>query len=212
MSKMISVIMPSLLKPYGMSIGLVCATNRRDKLIRAIDSFILQNCHSELILISDECDETVQIYKELYSKFPNIICDRVTHETDFSGKPRTRGLELATGDLICYLDNDDFFGVGHLDQIGNQFTDEVDWVYYNDHIVNRFINMEHYTYKVRDIQKACGHITTGAFAHRNIKGLVWPDGYDHDWRLLSSNFLDKPNKKIDLCSYNTCHTANGGNF
>ena len=34
-----------------------------------------------------------------------------------------------------YLDADDVWGKTHMETIMNQFSDEVDWVYYDDYLV-----------------------------------------------------------------------------
>jgi glycosyltransferase involved in cell wall biosynthesis len=206
----ISVILPSLLRNYGPEMKAVCASRRKEKLVRAISSFLRQTYGDrELILVSDGCDETKKVYNELYSNSKDIHFIQVEHKSLFSGVPRTKGLEISTGDLVCYLDSDDFLGPLHLESVVKQFTPEVSWVYYNDKIVKSFKSFDSYSFDTRNVQICHGSIGTSSFSHRRVPGLMWPEGYGHDWFFIKENFINKPTKKIENCDYNVCHLIIG---
>ena len=113
----ISIIMQSYLGEYNGS--------REDsikKFNRAVESFknqIYKNC--ELIIVADGCMLTFNTYMAKYLNEPNIkiayvdkkgvgkMYDNVTEDKKFyRGLPRQIGLEMATGEIISYMDSDDF--------------------------------------------------------------------------------------------------------
>ena len=113
----ISIIMQSYLGEYNGS--------REDsikKFNRAVESFknqIYKNC--ELIIVADGCILTFNTYMAKYQSDPNIkiayvdkkgvgkMYDNVTEDKKFyRGLPRQIGLEMATGEIVSYMDSDDF--------------------------------------------------------------------------------------------------------
>lgn len=109
--------------------------NPEIKLERAINSFISQTyMDSELILISDNCDKTEEIYKNKFSnieriKFESINDDskKMYHQSSdgvfFRGYPRQKGLEISTGNVICYLDSDDFITPAYLEHLASLWSE-----------------------------------------------------------------------------------------
>ena len=113
----ISIIMQSYLGEYNGS-----RTNAIDKFIRAVDSFnnqIYKNC--ELIIVADGCVNTFNVYMAKYQTNSNIkiafvdkkgvgkMYDNVTEDKKFfRGLPRQIGLEMATGEIVTYMDSDDY--------------------------------------------------------------------------------------------------------
>jgi len=114
----ISIIMQSYLGNYPGS--------RKDpavKFMRAVKSFqeqLYKNC--ELIIVADNCEQTKQIYQIHYQHESNIRLvyvsrqpnERNTYVKDregmkyFRGYPRKVGVGAATGDIITYMDSDDY--------------------------------------------------------------------------------------------------------
>lgn len=116
----ISIIMQCYLDSYNDS--------RSDSVLkfeRVIESFKKQkykNC--ELIIVSDGCSLTKKVYEELYKNIDNIkfaYYDRTGYpkmydivETPkgraryFRGKARGIGCSIASGDIITYMDSDDY--------------------------------------------------------------------------------------------------------
>jgi len=91
------------------------------KFLRAVESFINQNDKdSELIIVSDSCQIVHKLYYEHFKSEPRIkyvFVDKDVpsmYEGTNDGKPYYRGLprqvgrSLASGEIISYMDSDDF--------------------------------------------------------------------------------------------------------
>lgn len=134
----ISIIMQSYLGEYNGS--------REDsikKFNRAIESFknqLYKNC--ELIIVADGCILTFNTYMAKYQNDSNIkiayvdkkgvgkMYDNVTEDKKFyRGLPRQIGLEMATGEIVTYMDSDDYllpkFTLGILSSYN--MKPEADW-------------------------------------------------------------------------------------
>jgi glycosyltransferase involved in cell wall biosynthesis len=125
MSLGFSIIMQSYLDLYNGS--------RKDpekKFIRAVNSFLSQtHKNNELIIVSDDCDITEKLYLENFKDIKNIIYERVENKERkrmysledgkkvFRGYPRSVGQEIATKDVIGYMDSDDIILPSHLSNI-----------------------------------------------------------------------------------------------
>ena len=96
----VSVIMASRLGYYEGS-----ASNREERFIRAVNSFISNSYQNkELIISSDGCHITNRLFDEYYKDYSNIKLiygDRP--ENDFMGIVRQRGIDESTGDVICFF-------------------------------------------------------------------------------------------------------------
>ncbi len=113
----ISIVMQAYLGDYPGS-----RTDSINKFRRAVKSFqaqLYKNC--ELIIVSDGCNKTHQIYAREFQKDPSIkfvYIDKKETPTMYTstddgnkyyrGYPRKVGVGAATGDLITYMDSDDF--------------------------------------------------------------------------------------------------------
>lgn len=113
----ISVVMQSYLGDYPGS-----RTNPEQKFIRAVDSFLAQTHNEkELIIVSDGCSKTIDIFSSLYAKNKEIkfiyihknddirMYEKKGDKTYHRGIPKKIGCSYASGDLITYLDSDDIF-------------------------------------------------------------------------------------------------------
>lgn len=177
-TKKVSVIMASYLGNFSNA-----ATNREKKYIRAVKSFINQSYENkELIIVADGCLRTFEIYQENWLDNPQIECIIIEKQPIYSGEVRSEGLRHATGDLICYLDNDDLFGKTHLELIVSQFTDDMDWCYYNDYLV---LSSDFKKLMMREVGPRWSSIGTSSIAHRNFPELkekgIFSNGYSHDF-------------------------------
>lgn len=114
----ISIVMQSFLGNYPGS--------RKDpvvKFMRAVDSFKQQlytNC--ELVIVADDCMQTKNLYDIHYKNEKNIRLVLVSRQAKemstyakneegqkyFRGFPRQVGVGASTGDLITYMDSDDY--------------------------------------------------------------------------------------------------------
>jgi glycosyltransferase involved in cell wall biosynthesis len=128
----ISVIMQSYLGDYPGS-----RTNPEEKFIRAVRSFLDQtHDDKELIIISDGCRITESLY---YNYFKNIgqsikfhyleksgpnMFENINGSKLFRGTPKKIGCEIASGDIISYLDSDDFILKNRLSDINKAWEEK----------------------------------------------------------------------------------------
>jgi len=193
-----SVIMPVYLGDYPTR-----GANPEYKFKRAVDTYLLQEFKdSELIIISDGCEKAKGIWAEHFADNNKIKFEMISKQELFSGKVRQQGMEIAEGELICYLDADDIFGVKHLQIISDNFdTTAVDWVYYNDYIV---VN-EHLNILERGVRPIHLYIGTSCIAHKRSIGAVWGNHYEHDWAFINDYLKKYPSAKIPTPQYYVCH-------
>jgi len=124
-----SVIMQSYLGDYPGS-----RKNPEEKFIRAVDSFLKQKHNEkELIIISDGCKITEKLYYDYFKSLGNIIKYHYLEKNSqnmfennngslfFRGTPKKIGCEIASGDIISYLDSDDIILENRLSDINNEW-------------------------------------------------------------------------------------------
>lgn len=184
--KKVSVIMASYLGSYDGR-----TSNPEQKFIRAVKSFLSQTYENkELIICADGCDRTEQIYNEQFSQFENVKCVKIPKQPVYGGEVRNSGINIATGEIISYLDNDDVLGKNHLQIIMDEFTDDVDLVYYDDYLV---MSPDFKKLHLRLNETRYGSIGTSSITHRNFNdekfkdvknNLKWDTGYGHDWLMV----------------------------
>ncbi len=194
--------MPVYLKEYE-----GCATKQNQKFVRAVKCFIEQSYKdSELVIVSDGCDATEQIYNAKFSSYENIRLVKIEKQLLFSGNVRQAGLNVAKGDIITYLDADDIIKPHHLKAIANSINDNT-WIYYNDWVFNG------YDERLRIVTLTQGSAGTSCIAHVNKKDINWTncDGYGHDWmfiKRLMFNTIDNKNfEKVEGMGYVVMHIA-----
>lgn len=201
----ISVIMPVYLQPYPNS-----ATNLSYKFMRAVNSFIEQEFKdAELVIIADGCNKAESVYNLYFNQVNNIHFKRIDRQIPFSGIVRQTGIEMAQGEIICYLDADDLIGKKHLNII-NEFFDLslYDWAFYDDHVI---VDTQ-FNYSTRNVSINYAYIGTSTIAHKKSLEVVWGDGYGHDWRLIEQYLMNRPGIKIPTPQYYVCHTPAGNDF
>ena len=189
------------------------APNRKDldrKFVRAVNSFLSQTHQDkELIIIADGCQITEYLYDEHFKNNPLVKFKLLDKQSLYSGNIRNAGLEMADGDIISYLDSDDVIGKKHLEIIANEFSDNIDYVYYNDWMV---MDKGFKKFQKRYVDQRWASIGTSSISHRNmdiVKG-AWFDGYGHDFLfMLKLNALGLRHKKLKTNSqYFVAHYAN----
>lgn len=207
----ISVIMASYLREYTNS-----AKNKEKKFVRAVNTFLNQTySNKELIIIADGCTRTYELYQEKFEDKEEVECVIIGKQELYSGEVRNEGISRATGDIICYLDNDDAWGKKHLEKIEKQFTDDVDWVYYDDYVV---LSKDFKKLHRRVVEPRFGSIGTSSIAHRNLKQVqdegLFTTGYGHDWlAVLKLASLGLKFKKIhETPAYLVCHLGDKIDF
>lgn len=162
-----SIIMQSYLDLYNGS--------RKDpekKFIRAVNSFLNQkHKDNELIIVSDDCDITEKLYLENFKDIKNIIYERVENKERkrmydgeketcfFRGYPRSVAQEIASKEVIGYMDSDDIILPNHLSNI------ESGWSIYDN---NLFMSINVYEMLPVEI------IDNSAYSTFNVKKELYP--------------------------------------
>lgn len=202
----ISVILPSYLGAYNRA-----ATNRNTKLIRAIESVVHQTYTDwELIIVADGCEKTVDIMTtymldcepQYAAKMRGFFIQK---QRSWAGRPRNTGIEKAKGDIICYLDSDDYLGETHLQFIADSFKQGIDWIWFDDMQVNGGIfkpskcSVRHY-----------GQCGTANIAHRRELPVRWPTAAHYsqdDWGFIRS-LRTHAGAYAGQGYYHVCHIPN----
>jgi len=202
----VSVIMPSFLGEYD-----GCASDRENKFVRAVHSFLENTLEQkELIVVGDNCPITEKL---LIEHFTEQLESRVIKfyqfkkkQKLFSGDLRTKGIDIASGEYICYLDSDDILGNKHLKSILNQvLTQNLDWAYYNDYI-NTDAGLV-----TKNVELKKDSIGTSSIIHKNKSKVDWNkcDGYGHDFKFIEKLIKwSKNHSKIYGATYIICHIPN----
>lgn len=204
----ISVIMAS-------NLSMPNKTNQGPKFVRAVKSFLNQTFQDkELIIVSDGCPITLELYHQNFTQYPNIKCIALPKQPHYSGVVRNEGIKIAMGEIISYLDSDDVMGKNHLQIIYDQFDlDKWDWVYYDDLMC---LNKEFTKMQIRVVEPRYGSIGTSSFTHKNPRlfkngeRFKFLNGYGHDFcSILLLNSLGTKFKKLEKKSeYIVCHYFN----
>jgi glycosyltransferase involved in cell wall biosynthesis len=197
----IYVVMASYLGDYPN-----CASNRVEKFIRAVDSFLANTYENKiLIIVSDGCDKTEDLYNERYGSYKNILLVKMTKQPLFSGTVRNTGLGCVVDSdaVVCYLDTDDKFGPNHLSIIMNNFGDN-DFVIYDTY--RPVVNDNVMVFGISKVAMQYCHIGTSSFAHKSSLRVSWPDGYGHDWKLLSELSKKCSYRVMPMPEYYIMHT------
>lgn len=159
----ISVIMQVYLGQYPGA-----RNNPKHKFVRAVHSFLAQtHLEKELIIVADRCPLTKKIYDLLFQQEDEIKCVYLSSSTEedslkrrmynsqkifsearnktfdvkyYRGIPKQKGIEIASGEIITYLDSDDIMLPNHLSVLNYTWSliePEIKWIGNTRRILNR---------------------------------------------------------------------------
>lgn len=124
----VSIIMQSYLGNYPGA-----RSNPIEKFHRAVESFLNQDYkNTELVIVSDGCKITEKEYRLKYEKVSNIKFVYVSSDKNkmyefteqgkfYRGAPRQAGIAISTGDIIAYMDSDDYITSNFAKVLQNEF-------------------------------------------------------------------------------------------
>jgi cellulose synthase/poly-beta-1,6-N-acetylglucosamine synthase-like glycosyltransferase len=190
-------------------------TNQGPKFVRAVKSFLNQTYQDkELIIVADGCAQTMSLYHENFTQYPNIKIIPIPKQAPYSGEMRNVALPLCSGEVITFLDADDCIKKTHLQYISDNFDiNEQDFIYYNDLMV---LNKEFTKFYTREVEPRWGSIGTSSISIKNPKllkkeNIKFGTGYGHDFLfVLLLNSLGLRFKKIEETSgYIVAHYRDG---
>ncbi len=114
MNKKISVILP------------ICDVEKY--LEECVDSIVNQTFgfdNIELIMIDDgSVDNSYNIMKKYDEMYENVKIYHYDEKSGSAGKPRNKGIEMATGKYLMFCDPDDFFSLDAFEKMYNEIEDK----------------------------------------------------------------------------------------
>jgi len=199
-----SIIMPSYLGDYP-----TAATNREEKLERAIKSVINQSYKKwELIIVSDGCNKTVEVAKK-FTGDKRVRLFKIKKQKMWGGRVRNTGISKAVNDWIIYLDSDDSYNKDYLKNLNNEIDNTFDWFWLDEYSWDRGGKV----FNVRTANvKRKGQCGTSNILHKKSLGLYWyvETRYALD-DFMFINLLkltSKKYKKLKTVGYEVCHVPN----
>ena len=196
-----SVVIQSYLGIYNGA-----AKNREKKFNAALDSLMLQTYQDfEVVIVSDGCQQTVEIIEERADDFNNIVGLWVDKQKIWSGLPRNTGIDYSNGEYVIYLDTDDFYGEKYLESLAESIRrDPAEWYHFDDFIWDKSKSQ----WKLRkcniDVYGMCG---TSNICHKRTIGAYWPliGNYKHDWHFINTLKSLATGKRLELAGYFVGH-------
>jgi glycosyltransferase involved in cell wall biosynthesis len=216
--------------------------NSVDKFIRAVSSFKNQTYENiELIIVSDGCEIVHETYMELFkddSKIKYAFVDKkgipnmyelIDGKKYYRGVPRQVGVTLASGELITYMDSDDFLLSNHCELIVREFNKTPNLDFYTnaswyDNVIatwpetpSMHATNHHELYKIKGLDSEWvissmkpGMLTMAPwlFIHKNVDDIKWRDTTETSEDVDFNTRFRKKYKvgiQINIPSYIRCH-------
>ncbi len=104
--------------------------NRGFLLQRCLDSLLNQTFKEFEVIVCD--DGSTDNTKEIVNSYINILNIKYLYDSNWGGpaQPRNRGISIANGTWICFLDSDDWFFPTKLEEILN-YVNAYDFIYHD---------------------------------------------------------------------------------
>jgi Glycosyltransferases, probably involved in cell wall biogenesis len=152
---------------------IITAYNRKEFLLNAIKSAVNQTLdkkYYEIIVIKNFQDENIDNYL-LENNIKGIISDDIS-----LGGKLNEALNVAKGNVISFLEDDDLFLENKLDTVHNKFKKDANIVYYHNRHVP--INKDGKTIEVKikyspDFNMSCISVRKSVLNLHNIKTITY---------------------------------------
>lgn len=168
-----------------MRVSVITPTWRRHNLLidRCIPSVAQQTVPVEHVVVSDGPDPML---RERLAEVDVVYVEVDEHADDpcnYGARARNRGLEVATGDLIAYLDDDNAYLLHHVETLANAIADR-DFAY-----------SKMYRHGIEDVigaePPAHGRVDSSTLMHRRggQERFGWwpvPSPYEVDWEFVKT--------------------------
>ena len=193
-----SIIMPSYLGEYTGA-----AMYRDKKLLRAVQSVINQTFENwELIIISDGCEQTIDILKSHAPALENnnIIVYKIPKQKRWGGV-RNIGIAKATGKYIIYLDGDDYYFPAYLMDLHNEMQEEKTWYYVDD------LKLKNKLFVRDNCDLSLGRCGTSNIIHKREMQSKWLcSDYGEDYQFIKQLVKESIDyKKLKTVGYYVAH-------
>jgi glycosyltransferase involved in cell wall biosynthesis len=128
----LSYALPKLTMLYPLVSIIITTYNRRALLPYAIESVLTQTYQNFEIIVVNDCGENVS---DIIASYNNSKIRLLNHRTN-SGLPfaRNTALRVMSGDIVCFLDDDDLYRSTHLETIVKAYVEKNAAVVYTDSI------------------------------------------------------------------------------
>lgn len=166
---------------------LIPVYNTEKYLSKCIDSVINQTLKDiEIVIVNDGSKDNSQIIIEQYAKKDSRI-KYCVQENSGLGATRNKGIELATGEYIAFLDSDDWVENDYYELMYNQAINTKSDMVISDYTVDSLNSSYIYENKYEQIDKR-RYIKDVLM--RNVSGFSWNKLYKRE--LINSNNLKFP--------------------
>ena len=110
--------------------------NRSSDLVRCLNSLVSQNFKDFEVIVCDNAstDNTKEVVKK-YEKLLNLKYIFLTENSGGPARPRNVGAASANGELICFLDSDDWYMDTKLEYVSKLNLEEFDFIYHDLNII-----------------------------------------------------------------------------
>ncbi|MCH8244156.1 MAG: glycosyltransferase family 2 protein, partial [Planctomycetes bacterium] len=119
---------PTDLSKNAPAVSVVVPTcNRRPMLQRCLEALAAQSHENYEIIVVDDCstDDTPDFLKRFADRHPNLKLRCLRNQTHAGANPsRNRGIEIAAGDFVAFLDSDCIADPDWLEQLLRGFTSD----------------------------------------------------------------------------------------